>query len=531
MVCQCLCKLRLSPCALLTCVVACVLFLGLAVVLILKSPGIDEYIMHSSLIVEPGTAMFPNWVDLPVPLVTSIYLFNVTNAKDFATKGAKPRLEQVGPYVYYEYHHKTKVQFTESNGTVTYQQIRTYVFQPHLSSGTPDDKIVTLNAVAATVNAIALKWNQLEEAVLGPLLSGALAGFHEELLTETTVHKLLFDGYDDPVLEKLSHDPVLKQLKKWFSPDTPDRFAYYYQRNGSDWYDGVFNIFTGQTDLHKLCQMHAWNYSTHLPFYKGHCGDVKGEADFFSPGQTKTHLDYFLNDLCRPIKIAFDTTGVKHSIDVYTYKVDRNLFANATEVPDNWCFDPYEREFPSGVYGVGPCHFNAPIFMSQPHFYQADPSYVQGLAPGSVYPNEKEHGTVFNVEPRSGLPVDIVARFQVSFYLRRISNIKLFEGIPEQIMFPTVWFETRMDLPSGILVEIWLLSNLLVILTVSGCTLLLLSLLLGSCVGIHCCNQRAGANIGSSEEDDAARERLVPEEENEDATTYGTSDATSSQGR
>ena len=38
-------------------------------------------------------------------------------------KGSKPTLSEVGPYVFYENHHKTKLVWNENN-TVTYQQIR-----------------------------------------------------------------------------------------------------------------------------------------------------------------------------------------------------------------------------------------------------------------------------------------------------------------------------------------------------------------------------------------------------------------------
>ena len=44
-------------------------------------------------------------------------------------------------------------------------------------------------------------------------------------------------------------------------------------------------------------------------------------------------------------------------------------FANRTENPSNGCFDG-GREWPSGVFNVSACRFKAPVFLSQPHFYQ-----------------------------------------------------------------------------------------------------------------------------------------------------------------
>lgn len=52
-------------------------------------------------------------------------------------------------------------------------------------------------------------------------------------------------------------------------------------------------------------------------------------------------------------------------------------FGNVSVNPANWCFDNKGvTSIPSGVYNASACRFGAPIFMSQPHFYQADPYYL-----------------------------------------------------------------------------------------------------------------------------------------------------------
>ena len=55
--------------------------------------------------------------------------------------------------------------------------------------------------------------------------------------------------------------------------------------------------------------------------------------------------------------------------------MDKNLFANGTIHPENSCFG---SDLPTGMFDVSPCNFGAPVFISQPHFYQAD-SYYQRL--------------------------------------------------------------------------------------------------------------------------------------------------------
>ena len=48
--------------------------------------------------------------------------------------GARPVVEEVGPYVFTEQHTKTGIVWND-NGTVTYKQIRTWHFMSELSAG------------------------------------------------------------------------------------------------------------------------------------------------------------------------------------------------------------------------------------------------------------------------------------------------------------------------------------------------------------------------------------------------------------
>ncbi len=49
----------------------------------------------------PSSDLYQQWVNPPIDVYLSIYLFNLKNGKDFE-KGAKPIFEEVGPFVYKE---------------------------------------------------------------------------------------------------------------------------------------------------------------------------------------------------------------------------------------------------------------------------------------------------------------------------------------------------------------------------------------------------------------------------------------------
>lgn len=48
---------------------------------------------------KPGTLMRNMYDRLPFPLIVKIYLFHVENP-DEVMNGAKPRLQEIGPYVF-----------------------------------------------------------------------------------------------------------------------------------------------------------------------------------------------------------------------------------------------------------------------------------------------------------------------------------------------------------------------------------------------------------------------------------------------
>lgn len=75
-------------------------------------------------------------------------MFNWTNTHEILNPDVKPMLVECGPYVFLESHQRTNITWNE-NGTVTYNQIRSWQFMPDLSNGTLEDDITTLNVISA----------------------------------------------------------------------------------------------------------------------------------------------------------------------------------------------------------------------------------------------------------------------------------------------------------------------------------------------------------------------------------------------
>lgn len=92
---------------------------------------------------------YDNWIVMPVPMYMRYKMFNWTNAEDIDEPNYKPNFVEMGPYVFLEEHIRVNVTFHPVNGTVSYDQIRTYHFVPEMSNGTLSDNVTSINVVAA----------------------------------------------------------------------------------------------------------------------------------------------------------------------------------------------------------------------------------------------------------------------------------------------------------------------------------------------------------------------------------------------
>ncbi len=133
----------------------------------------------------------------------------------------------------------------------------------------------------------------------------------------------------------------------------------------------------------RLGEVYSWNYTTQSPYFPGECGRIRGAAEFFPPNRDRTFVQLYNPDLCRTIKLDFarESKTKNGNVSGYVYEVTPEVFANSSVNPDNACFEgDSHHQLPGGVFNASACRFGAPIFMSQPHFFQADPFYLQQVS-------------------------------------------------------------------------------------------------------------------------------------------------------
>eukprot|EP00105_Crassostrea_gigas_P033536 XP_011456944.1 PREDICTED: scavenger receptor class B member 1 [Crassostrea gigas] len=226
------------------------LMLAVGVALI---PIVDYIIkreVEKTVILKEGNLMYNTWRDLPIPIYMQFYMFDCLNPEE-VLNGAKPYVVEKGPYTYIEKRIKYDI-IHNSNGTVTYKQNRTFHFVEKLSVGPESDRFTTPNPVYwSLVSAL-----RYENKDINWLINFLTTFKQEYVFMNRTVKEILW-GYQDPALHfAKAYDP------EWFYTDIA---GYFINKNATN--DGVYTIFTGETDITKLGHIDQYNGSRYLNFW------------------------------------------------------------------------------------------------------------------------------------------------------------------------------------------------------------------------------------------------------------------------
>lgn len=225
------------------------------------------------------------------------------------------------------------------------------------------------------------------------------------------------------------------------------------------------------------------------------------DDDDGEPATTKPppSIKLFQPDFCRVWRLDYHSSFEQDSTGLLLkrFHATRDVFRNSTDLPENSCFFAHPRrsshsspnsdnripeqssqqllrsnrphgfgsarrpaaaghhpgsshsqnnrvrhEWPAGVFTLAPCKFNAPIYMSMPHFLDADPYFnaqVDGLRP-----DPQRHEFFVDLEPRTGSPVVLSARVQLNVAISKPPGLVRFRNVPE-IMFPVFWQELTVN--------------------------------------------------------------------------------------
>ncbi|NXM24377.1 CD36 protein, partial [Oxyruncus cristatus] len=377
--------------------------------------------IEKEAVIANGTTAYQNWVVPGSSVYREFWIFHVLNPSEVLDEGARPKLEQRGPYTY-RVRYLPKENITEQeNGTISYMLPNVARFEPDMSVGTENDTVTCLNLAVVAAPA-------LYPGILAQIfLNGWIKSSNSTMLQTRTVKEILW-GYKDPFLESLpiSMNSIL---------------GVFYPYNGTT--DGPYKVYTGTDDITKTAIIESYKNKRNLSYWEGHCDMVNGtDGSSFPPFIKKNQvLRFFSSDICRSIYGVFRGTKNVKGIPLYRFTVPREAFASPTEVGDNYCFctdrDISQNCTLAGVLDISACKAKRPVFISLPHFLHASDSIlhdVEGLSP-----NEEEHETYLDIEPITGFTLRFAKRLQVNLLVKPAPRINALSKIKSPYIFPILW--------------------------------------------------------------------------------------------
>ena len=182
--------------------------------------------------VTEGTRTYQAWKSSPIPAYSKFYFFNMLNAEDFVKNRVKPILEEKGPYTFRERQEKVGLVWHD-DGTISYHRRKFWYFEPEMSVGPLTDTVVSLNLPMVTAVNYAKGSFMMEFGLSDMLQTVEVRRFRSVMVTSLpvqatlfinrTVGELLFEGYEDPILEiGASFDEQERTLPM-------DRFGWFYK--------------------------------------------------------------------------------------------------------------------------------------------------------------------------------------------------------------------------------------------------------------------------------------------------------------
>lgn len=372
--------------------------------------------------------------------------FNVTNSEKVKKDpNVPPELVEMGPYVFREYHRRENVTWNDNN-TVTYRQVKTWFFEEEMSNGNLSDMVTNFNVIATTT-AYATRFSH---PILQRFVSRIIDKANATLLVTRSVSELLFEGYEDPLLD------VAHELNSTLFVVPFEKFGYFVDRNDSVDYDGWFNMFTGQDDIKKLGLHYQWNFMTNTPYYDFPCNEVSGSTgEIWPPLPDYSDVEIFAPDICTSLKLTFNKHTEFAGAKGLEYVGTTRSFDNGSLFPETRCQCVGEC-VPTGALNISLCRWNAPMVVTMPHFYLADPIYLTYSR--GLQPDARKHELQFALDPFSGIPLYANARLQLNIMMEAFPHIKLFAKLKQRVFVPTMWFNQRVVLTEDLAPLINLLS-------------------------------------------------------------------------
>ncbi|XP_077292751.1 sensory neuron membrane protein 2-like [Arctopsyche grandis] len=415
-------------------------------------PKIIRSQIDQRIALKNGTEGYEMWKDMPFPLTFKVYLFNVTNPEEIVS-GSKPKLQEVGPYVYDEHRFKDNV-VREDMDTVSYDLKKVLKFNEEKSAPFKESDFVTILNIA--LMGMAITANELMPSMMSTV-DGILPYLFDspsDPFVRATVADLLFNGiFINCTSTDMTVALVCQGMKSRLPPTiraSDDDSGFYYSmfNHINDTYDGPYSIHSGVINANMLGNIVSYKNKSTLEEFEGACSDMKGtDTTVFAPINESNYskiIYIFQPDICRSMYAEFIAKKMTFGLQTFRYETTKMVLASGDTNPKNKCFctknwsSVHDGCSLNGVQNLEPCQ-NAPVIVSFPHFYLADQILRDYVAEG-LNPKKEEHETFVEIEPKTGAALKGAKRVQFNMELQKIEAIGILSAV-EPGLFPILWIE------------------------------------------------------------------------------------------
>jgi lysosome membrane protein 2 len=383
-----------------------------------------------------------------LPEYLYVYAFNITNPMD-VINGEKPKLQQLGPYVYTWNWYLFEVNWFNETQFVEFFKREYYVYSQELTGknlnaytdicnfpslayaglraqlGNPGDDLWWQALAVDIVQAVGTTQTKITNN-MGPFINASVHdyvwGFESDLLlwVNATFGQFLPTKIN-PVVSVQNND----------TDEATSKQRHKYQKD-------VFH--TGKPDSQNLNQYYKFQGQTDLGIWgSADANQVRGTDGLGFTINMKNYppVEIFVDNILRHIRFVSNQTLDIKGITTDVYFIDQDEFSNKhTE---------YYLNAPSGVANITAVNIvnqgaAVPIVVSQPHYFMADPYYInqiEFLPPNNVTELLK-HNTFLFVEPHTGITISANKRLQVNLQVK--PTLLMYPNLAESFI-PVIWFE------------------------------------------------------------------------------------------